>query len=175
MEFKLKTPAEFEAMSEYQQEKYLDEKAKVEADQRKAEIKEAAEAIVNEKLKEAKAEAEKEGNEAIERIKAEAQKQVDDLLAQLNRAKQEEVNTRLKGMPEAIMAKLSTEEGEAMIKGFFAGQREKFNFEVDADTLKAPITVPNGSVAPEFIPIVGPGHDDIHARNAIPGVIQSMP
>jgi HK97 family phage major capsid protein len=89
------------------------------------------------------------------------------LEAALKRNKVADIGNRMKGFSEHIIEKLSTEEGEAMVKGFFAGQREKLNFEVDSDSLKA-ITVPANSVAPEFIPIVGPGHDDIHARQAIP-------
>lgn len=163
-EFKLKTPAEFEALTEYQQEKYLDEKAKFEKEQQEKLIKETAEKLVAEKLKEAAEEAEKKGQEAIDAIKAEAQKQVEDVLAALNRAKQEEVNVRIKTMSDEIIDKFSSEEGEKMLKDFLAGQKHLLKMDVETKAMINPI----GSVAPDILPIVGPGSDDFHARNLIP-------
>jgi HK97 family phage major capsid protein len=93
---------------------------------------------------------------------------MDEIKAQLSRAKIGEVGERMKDFSSHIVEKLSGEEGEKMIRDFFKGQRERLNFDVDSDSLKAVVTMPAGAVAPDFLPIVGPGHDDIHARNAIP-------
>lgn len=173
--FVYKTPAEFEALSQYEQEKYLDQKKAHEAEQAKENAKKTAKETVEEMRKEIEEENEKQLRKLIEEnekaMLEQAEKHgqdIEELKEILKRAKVGEINARLKGMPEHIVEKLSTPDGEAMIKGFFAGQKEKLNFEVDADTLKAPISVPTGGVAPEFIPIVGPGHDDIHVRNLVP-------
>lgn len=163
-EFKLKTPAEFEALSEYQQEKYLDEKARFDKEQQEKQIKEAAEKIVAEKLKEQAEAAEKSGQEAMEAIKAEAQKKVDDVLAALNRVKQNEVEVRIKSMSDEIVEKFSTPEGEKMLKDFLSGQKQALKMDVETKAMINPV----GSVAPDILPIVGPGSDDFHARNLIP-------
>lgn len=176
MSFVTKTPAEFEAMSEYQKEKYLDQKAKHE----QSVIKELAEKSAKEAFELHKEEFAKSNTEALTKmqeaneakLKEFAEKhslQMDDMQKALNRAKVGEVNERMKGMSEEIIEKLSTEEGENMIKSFFKGQREALKLEVDAQFItKAPMTVPTNGVAPHFTPVVGPGHDDFHARDVIP-------
>lgn len=173
--FKKVSPAEFEKMTEYQQEKYLDQKAQFEAEENAKAAQDAAKNAVEAM----KADIEKENKELIEKLQKDNQTKLEELAkandikmeeleAALKRNKVADINNRMKGFSEHIVDKLSTEEGEGMIKAFFKGQREKLNFDIDADTIKAPITVPANSVAPEFLPIVGPGHDDIHARQAIP-------
>lgn len=173
--FKYLNTKEFEALTEYQQEKYLDEKRKHEEALNKAESEKAAKAAVEamkedlqKENKELLDKLQKENAEALEKLAKENGVKLEEMEAALKRNKIADIGNRLKGFSEHIIEKLSSEEGETMIKDFFKGQREKLNFDIDADTLKAPITVPAGSVAPEFLPIVGPGHDDIHARNAIP-------
>lgn len=174
MSFVTKTPAEFEAMSEYQKEKYLDEKAKHE----QAVIKELAEKSAKEAIEAQKEELEKANQSLIaELTKANDAKlaefaekhalQLDDMQKALNRAKVGEINERMKGMSEHIIEKLSTPEGETMVKSFLRGKREGLNLEVDSDSLKAMVT-PTGGVAPQFAPIVGGGFDDIQARTVIP-------
>jgi len=173
--FVKKTPAEFEALSEYQKEKYLDEKAAHEAEL----IQERADKSAKEAVEAMKADLQKENKDLIDSLKKDNQTalealskehgvKLEEMEAALKRNKIADIGNRIKGFSESIVEKLSTEEGENMIKMFFKGQKEALNFDVDAESLKAVITVPAGSVAPEFLPIVGPGHDDIHARNAIP-------
>lgn len=173
--FKYLNTKEFEALTEYQQEKYLDEKRKHEEALNKAESEKAAKAAVEamkedlqKENKELLEKLQKENAEALEKLAKENGVKLEEMEAALKRNKIADIGNRLKGFSEHIIEKLSSEEGETMIKDFFKGQREKLNFDIEADTLKAPISVPAGSVAPEFLPIVGPGHDDIHARNAIP-------
>lgn len=183
--FKYLNTKEFDALTEYQQEKYLDEKRKHEEALNKAAAKEAAESVINAM----KAELKKEQDELISKlndeqtaaIKEAAEKQAKEyaekmeaLEVAMKRAKIGEMNIRMKGFSEHIIEKLSTEEGEDMIKAFFAGQKSKFNVKIGDDddkdfdaTIKA-LGVPANGVAPEFTPIVGPGHDEFHARNIIP-------
>lgn len=169
-----KTAKEFEALTEYQQEKYLDDKRKHE----EAINKETAEKAAHEAVEAMKAELQlehkelleklqKENVEALEKLAKENGLKMEELEAALKRAKISDINNRLKGFGDHIMEKLSTPEGEDMIKSFFKGQREKLNFDIEGIASKTVISV-TGGVAPEFIPIVGPGHDEIHARNAIP-------
>jgi len=185
MDFKLKTPAEFEALTDYQKEKYLDQKAAYEIEQNKQAAKDAAEkAIEGMKADLKKEQADLIANlndEQKEAIKEATEKQakeyatkMEELEAAMKRSKMGEINTRMKGFSDHIIEKFSTPDGEQMIKDFFSGQRAKFNVTIGDDkdedfnaTIKA-LGVPSGGVAPQFTPIVGPGHDDFHARNIIP-------
>lgn len=169
--FVKKTPAEFEALSEYQKEKYLDEKAKYEAEQAKELAREAAKAQFSE-LKGEIEEANKlkldelsEANKtALEELATKYNLKMEDLEAQLKMAKIGEVKTRMGSMSDEIMEKLSTEDGEKLLKAFINGQAKNFKVDLEA---KAMLT-PAGGVAPQFTMPVGPGHDDVHARNVIP-------
>lgn len=185
MEFKYLSPAEFDALSEYKKEKYLDEKSKHEAklaadaaeksakkaiDEFKEELKKDNQELV-EKLNKEQAEAIKE---ATEKQAKEYAEKMEALEAAMKRSKIGEMKERMKGFSEHIVERLSTEEGEKMIKEFFAGHRSQFQVKIGDDndkefdtTIKA-MGVPAGGVAPEFTPIVGPGHDEFHARNIIP-------
>jgi hypothetical protein len=181
MEFKQKSPAEFEALSEYQKEQYLDQKQKHDAEVNAKAAKEAAEKAVEAM----KSDLAKENQVLIDALKAENKIELDKLSeenknkleevqAAMKRAKIGEAGLRMKGFSEHIIETLSTEKGEQMIKDFFAGQRNKFNVAIGDDNdkdfdgaIKA-LGVPANGVAPEFTPIVGPGHDEFHARNIIP-------
>lgn len=179
--FVYKTAKEFEALTEYQQEKYLDEKRKHEEALNKETADKAAKdavEVMREELKkdnEAIIAALKGDNEKAIAELTEAQKlKLEEVEAAMKRAKIGESKLRLKGVSDHIIDRLSTEEGEKMIKEFFAGQRAKFQVKIGDDedkdfdaTIKA-MGVPAGGVAPEFTPIVGPGHDEFHARNIIP-------
>lgn len=174
MSFVKKTPAEFEALSEYQKEKYLDEKAAHESSIAKEQADKAAKEAVEAMKAELQAERKQElvdlktaHDASLAELAEKHNLNIEDMQAQLKRAKLGEMNDRMKGFSDQIVDKLSTPEGETMIKEFFSGQKEKFAFEVDSTALKV-MGTPVGGVAPEFTPIVGPGHDDIHARTVIP-------
>lgn len=169
MEFKYKSPAEFEALSEYQKEKYLDDKLKHEAklaDERAEKAaKTAVEAIkadletaADDKIK-GLTEANKK---ALKELAEKYDQDLEKLQASLKAAKIGEINERLKGASEFILEKLSTEEGEAFLKSFIKGK--KFEFEISEKAMLKPV----GGVAPQFTDIVGPGHDENHARDLIP-------
>lgn len=173
--FKILTKDQFDALTPAQQDYYMEQK-KLHDDK---EATERAEKAAKEAMESMKADLQREQKELLDKLKKENQEaleeqakanglKMEELEAALKRNKIADINNRLKCFSEHIIDKLSTEEGEKMIKDFFAGQRERLNFEVDANTLGKAVTVPALSVAPEFLPIVGPGHDDIHARNAIP-------
>lgn len=179
--FKYLNTKEFEALTEYQQEKYLDEKRKHEEALNKEAANKAAKDAVEAMREELKAENQKiidalkaENKTAIDEL-TEAQKaKLEEVEAAMKRAKIGESKLRMKGFSDHIIEKLSTDEGETMIKEFFAGQKSKFQVKIGDDhdkefdaTIKA-MGVPAGGVAPEFTPIVGPGHDEFHARNIIP-------
>lgn len=174
MSFVKKTPAEFEALSEYQKEKYLDEKAAHEASIVKDQVEKSAREAIEAMKAELKTEREAElkglsdaNEEALKKLSDKYQVELDEMKAQLQRAKVGEVNERMKGMSEHIIARLSTEEGEGMIKSFFAGQRERLSLTLDEQAVKA-MAYPTGGIAPQIGAIVGPGHDAVHARNVIP-------
>lgn len=181
MEFKQKSPAEFEALSEYQKEQYLDMKSKHDAEVNAKAAKEAATAAVEAMKAELTAsnqvliDALKAENKAeLDKLSEENKAKLEEVQAAMKRAKVGEANLRMKGFADHIIEKLSTEEGENMIKQFFAGHKAQFQVKIGDDedkefdtTIKA-LGVPAGGVAPEFTPIVGPGHDEFHARNIIP-------
>lgn len=181
MAFVKKTPSEFEALSEYQKEKYLDDKAKHEADQTKEAAEKAAKESVEAMREELKVENQKlidalkaENKEALDALSVENKAKLEEVEAAMKRAKIGEMNARMKGFSEHIVERLSTEEGEKMIKEFFAGRKAQFSLSIgdDADKTFDPaikaLGVPTGGTAPQFTPIVGPGHDEFHARNIIP-------
>lgn len=173
--FKVLSKSDYDALSERDQVKYeLQLEAYKEQEQTRIATEAAQKAVEAIKLdlqkenKDLLDQLSKDNDVKLKELADKHQLDLEDMTAELKRNKIADIGNRMKGFAEHITEKLSTEEGETMIKDFFKGQRESLNFDVDADALKAPITVPAGSVAPEFIPIVGPGHDDIHARNAIP-------
>ncbi|ASU34408.1 phage major capsid protein [Mucilaginibacter xinganensis] len=179
--FKILTKDEFDALTHAQQNYYMqqkkehddkeakklaDDSAKVAVDAMKAEIQ-----AENQKLIDA---LKAENKTALDALSAENKEKLDALEVAMKRAKKGEGKLRMKGFSDHIIEKLSTPEGEAMIKEFFAGQKSKFQVKIGDDldpefdaTIKA-MGVPAGGVAPEFTPIVGPGHDEFHARNIIP-------
>lgn len=160
---------DFDALTPAQQKYYMEQKKAHDAKKMQDSINQAVEGIKADLAKQNEsllAQIKKDNEDALKDLADKNNLKLEDLQAELKRNKVADINKRLPGFADHIVEKLSTPEGEAMIKDFFKGQREKLNFDVDVD--KAALTVPANSVAPEFLPIVGPGHDDIHARNAIP-------
>lgn len=169
MKFIKKTPAEFEALSEYQKEKYLDEKSAHEADLIKTQAEEAAKAAIEAMKEGLKAERDAElkvvtyaNDAALKALAEKHQLDLDEVKATLKRAKVGELEERMKGVSEFIVEKLSTEEGEGLLKGFFKGKK------LEMEVSEKAMVKPAGGVAPQFTTIVGPGHDEFHARDLIP-------
>ena len=175
--FKVLDKSQYDALSEREQVKYELQLEAYKAEESKKLAEDAAKSALESyksELETSQAEAISKMQEANEaKLKEFADKhslQMDEMQKALNRAKIGEVNERMKGFSDLIIEKLSTQEGEEMIKSFFNGQREKFNVEFKSDNLKAMTMPTGGGVAPVFAPIVGPGNDDFHARNVIPVV-----
>jgi HK97 family phage major capsid protein len=166
---KILSKTEYDALSEREQVKYeLQLEAFKDSEAKRIAKENAKEAIdaMKEELK-AEREAELKGITdanalALKDLSEKHQISMDEMNATLKRAKIGEMEERMKGVSELIVEKLSTEEGEKMLKGFFKGQ--KLEMEVTEKALLKPV----GGVAPQFTTIVGPGHDDFHARDLIP-------
>lgn len=170
--FKELSKEEYEALDVRSQVIYeMELKAYKKAEQEKA-VKEA----VNAELENVKAEQAKtveqlkaDFNAELEKAKADAQANLDALEAKMKsknafNASREE---RAKTMSDYITAKLSTDEGEAMLKAFLAGQRKEFNMS-DEDTNKAVFTTPVGGVQPDLLGILSNSYGRIHGRNLMP-------
>jgi len=173
-DFKVLSKEAYEALSEREQVKYeINLEAYKEAENTKL-VNEAVKLAIEAQREEAKSEVEKliaaiksENKEELDKLSEANKAKLEEVEAAMKRAKIGEANIRMKGFSEHIIEKLSTDEGEAMIKAFFSGQREKFNMEMNDGEIKA-LGVPTGGTAPQFTSIVGPGHDDFHARQIIP-------
>lgn len=169
--FKVLDKAQYDALTEREQVKYELQYESYKENLAEAKAKKAAQEVINEMklelIEQNKVQLD-ELSEANKKALAElAEKydmKVEDLEAKLKQAKISEVKTRMATMSDEIMDKLSTEEGENLLKAFINGQAKNFKVDLEA---KAMLT-PAGGVAPQFTPVVGPGHDDIHARNVIP-------
>lgn len=185
-DFKVLSKEQYEALSEREQVKYeINLEAYKEAEQKriaKESVEDAIEGIKAELQKENEAfvaNLNEKQKEAIEAGLKEQAKEFTDkmeaLEAAMKRSKVAEIEHRMKGFSQHIVDRLSTEEGEKMIKEFFSGQKSKFQIQFGKDeqdkdfdpAIKA-MAVPTNGVAPEYTPIVGPGHDEFHARNIIP-------
>jgi len=70
-------------------------------------------------------------------------------------------------MSELIEAKLSTEEGEKLLKEFAQGKRQLFNTDVEATKVLLKPTSNGGYVSPEMAGVYGVGHDVLHARDVL--------
>lgn len=172
--FQYKTPAEIEAMTEYQREKYFDEKRKheeAEAEKRaKAAAEEAVQGVKQELEDQKKAnEGLKTEFEAIKLGKEESDKRLEDALAKMNRLKVEQHGERIKNMSDAILEKLSSEEGEKALKEIVNNKNGGFSQEFDVN-VKAVGTMskPAGSTEPQIVPYIGIAHEVVQARNIIP-------
>lgn len=167
--FKVLSKDQYDALSERDQVKYelqLEEYKRVQA---KEEAEAAARVVVEAMKAELKAERDaellglkEEHVAALKELADKHQLNIEEMEATLKRAKIGEVNERMKGVSDMIIEKLSTEEGEGMIKMFFKGRK------LELEVSEKAMVKPAGGVAPQFTTIVGPGHDEFHARDVIP-------
>ena len=170
--FVYKTPKELEALSEYQLEKYLDEKQKHEEKVAKENAEKAAKEVSDKAIEDAKKDfdqkledAKKAQEEAIEAQKTELQSRIDELTAKLQRTGLNDRGDRIKTMSELIEAKLSTDEGEEMLKNFMKGMKEKFNTDVETSKVFLKPTANGGYSNPDLVGIYSQGHNNLHARD----------
>lgn len=170
--FVYKTPQEFEALSEYQQEKYMDEKRKHEA----KEAADAAKAAAKEAVAEAVAAAKAEAKAELDAYKHEVQVKMDErdakleaAKAEMNRTKEKETEAQVKTLSNDIREYFSTEDGENMLKSF-STKKGKLHAELENVNVKAvgvmgvtAGTTRDGWVGPQTI-----AHEVVQARNIIP-------
>lgn len=171
MSFKVLSKEEYEALDTRSQVKY---EIELEA-YRKAEQERAIKEAVDAQLEAVKAESAKsveamkaEFQAEIEKAKQEAKEEAEKLQAKL---KEQGIGTpreeRIKTMEEYIMAKFSTEEGEALLKNFM---RDKKSLNTDIEGTEKAFLKPTsngGYVSPELAGIYGAGHDTLRARNVL--------
>lgn len=173
--FTYKTEAEIAAMSEYQREKYFDEKRKHEADLAAKAAVEAAKGAITEAVEAAKTEL----NTVIEGQKSEitsitdrmteAEGKYEEALTEMNRIKTRETSAQIKGLSGEIHDFFSTEKGEAMLKNF-TQSKSTFHAELQNINVKAVgvMGVTAGTVNPEFVRPVGIQHEVVQLRNVVP-------
>lgn len=174
--FKYLTPSEFEALSEYQQEKYLDEKRVHEAKEAAKAAAEAAKSVVAEEVKKAVEAVKEESNKALNDYKEEVKiqlderdKKIENAKAEMNRIKGREDYEKIKSLSNEIHEFFSTEEGEGMLKNF-ATNKSKLNAELKNINVKAvgvmgvtAGTTRDGWIGPQAIQ-----HEVVQARDIIP-------
>ena len=166
--FKVLSKEQYDALTAKDQAKYELQLEAYEAQERKKEIDSVVEASIASKLEQASKDAEEKIEAAVKVVKDEYDVKVEKALADMNRAKATHNEMRgIKTIQDEIMEKLSTEEGESMLKSFLGGQREKLNLDVQSKAVLKPTGANGSGVAPQFTGIVGPGHDSFHARDAI--------
>ena len=172
MTFTYKTEKEIAELSEYQREKYFDQKRDFEANQAKAAAEKAATEKANEVIESAKADfdakledAKKAQEDANKAKEDELNDKIEKLEAKLQRLGIADRAERVKTMEELIMAKFSTEEGEKLIKDFVAGAKKAFTAEIEVN--KAVFSTPAGSVPADFRAISSPSYQRVHARNVL--------
>lgn len=175
MEFKYLTDKEFEGLSEYQREKYLDEKRQHEV---KA-TKEAAEKAATEAAKKAieayKVEAEKEVEAKIEEsvkqykvIAEESERKMEAAQATMNRIKEERNGERNAGMVKSIEDAFKDEAAQKNWQELKAGSKTGIisNFEMKAPA--ASMAFPVGANRDQWARMVDIPNEQIHVRDIVP-------
>lgn len=166
--FVYKTPAEVEALSEYQREKYFDQKATHEKDQAKQMAKDAIdEALkgVNDQIEKAvekaKEESKAEAESQIKVVKDEYDKKLEDAEKAFRQVDENQVSGRIKSVEAQIFDGLTDEQVKSLVT--VKGQKVEL---ADVNlTNKAPMTTFAGSVSTQVPALVGPGHTRFYARD----------
>lgn len=169
MTFKELSKEAFDALTSEQQEFYMTQLKAHKEKELKEKIDEAVKAASEAAKEQSDKEVQEKIDSAVKVVKDEADAKVDAAIAQMNRAKEAHDDMRgLKTISDEIEEKFSTEDGEKMLKDFLHGQRHKLNMNLQSKAVVKPTGANGSGVAPHFAPIVGPGHDTFHARQAIP-------
>lgn len=180
--FKYKNAAELAKMSEYELEKYQDEKARHEAALAEAKGKEAGEAAGKEAADKAVEAVKTELNKTIDAQKeeigkitlglSEMDKKYEAALTEMNKAKakvrDEDSKTMQSEILEALTAKDS--EGRRQLENY-SQSKTPVNFEIKGrSVLKAPgvIGVTSGTTQQDWLAPIGIPHEQTQARDIIP-------
>lgn len=173
--FHYKTEAEIAAMTEYQREKYFDDKRKHENELATKAAVEAAKSAISEAVETVKTEltvvidAQKAEVIKITDRMTEAEAKYEEARTEMNRIKTRENAAQIKGLSAEIHDFFSTEKGEAMLKNF-TQSKGAFHAELQNINVKAVgvMGVTAGTVNPEFVRPVGIPHEVVQLRNAVP-------
>ena len=174
--FVYKTIKEQESLSEYQLEKYHDEKTQHELKQAQELADKSAKEAVAKELESLKEDMKGDTAKTVAEMKADFDKELakakadsETLFAEFKskNAFNSNKEDREKTLSDYITAKLSTEEGESMLKAFLAGQRKDLNIDGE-DTNKAVFTTPVGGVPVDHLGILSNNYGRIHGRNLMP-------
>lgn len=179
MNFKYLTKAEFDALSDYGKEKYLDDKRNHEMKETQEAAKVAAETAADEKVKAVKEELGKtieEQKTTIEALKVtvdENDKKREAAEAKMERISAQQKNAEMAGLKAEISKAFADKEGAAMKQLQEFKTKKSFNVELQGDGLlteKAPavIGVPAGTTAQQWLMPISIPHEQVQARDIIP-------
>lgn len=169
MEFEYLSPQEIGDLTEKQQAHYFKSKKAHEEKIRKQEVEDAVKAALEAEKEVSEAVVQEKIDSAIKVTKEEYDLKLEKAQVDMKRAKEVQDEMRgLKSIQDEIMEKFSTEDGEKQIKEFLGGNRSVLNMNIESKVVAKPTGVTGSGVAPQFVNIVGPGHDTFHARNALP-------
>lgn len=175
MEFKYLTDKEFEALSEYQREKYLDEKRQHEVKVAKEAATNAAKEAAKEAIDAYKAEAEKEVEAKIEEsvkqykvIAEESERKMEAAQAAMNRIKEERNGERKESLVKNIEDSLKDEATQKNWLEMKAGSKTGVlsNFELKAPA--ASMAFPVGANRDQWARMVDIPNEQIHVRDIVP-------
>lgn len=174
--FVYKTEKEISELSEYQREKYFDQKAQYEKDQAKEIADKAAKDAVAEALKDVdskiedaekrvKEEVEKEAETKITAIKDEYDRKLEEAEKAFKRVDDNNIYSAGKAVSEQVAEALKGREAD--LKDLLTVKGKSLRLD-NIDQTKATMVVPANGVAPQYAPLVGPGHYNFYARDIIP-------
>ena len=176
--FVYKTKSEFEAMSEYQQEKYLDEKAKHEAKLSADAAKKAADDAVKSAVETVKTEltAVIDGqNIEIAALKVtvdEVDRKREEASAEMSRIKAREAENNIKGIRSEIEQFLTEKDGEGRKQvQEYLKSKKPISLDLKNNTsFKAVgiMSVQSGTTEPQIVSSIAIPHELVQARNIIP-------
>lgn len=172
MEFTYKSPKEISEMSEYQQEKYFDQKAQFELKKSEEVSAKAAKDAVAEALKDvdskiedakksAKEEALQEAETKITAIKDEYDRKLEEAEKAFKTVDNHFIGERVKSVESQIFDSLTDEQ----VKELVSVKGKTLDLDDVNLTQKAPMSTFAGSVATGTPALVGPGHYKFYARD----------
>jgi HK97 family phage major capsid protein len=179
MKFEYLTKAQFDALTDYQKEKYADDKRNHEMKETQEAAKVAAETAADEKVKVVKEEltktieAQKVEIDALTVKIDETDKKREAVEAKMERIQAKQKEAEISGLKAEITEMFTNKESEGykQLAGFKT--KKSFNVELEGKGLlaeKAPgvIGVPSGTTAQQWLQPIGIPHETVQARDIIP-------
>jgi HK97 family phage major capsid protein len=179
MKFEYLTKAQFEALTDYQKEKYADEKRSHEMKETAEAAKVAAETAAGEKVKEVEdkltivIEAQKTEIASLVVKIDETDKKREAVEAKMERIQAKQTETEMSGLKAEIAEMFANKESEGSKQLASFKSKKSFNVELEGKGLlaeKAPgvIGVPAGTTAQQWLQPIGIPHETVQARDIIP-------